>query len=64
MGREIAYRTIFGDKQVGLLSEIEIERLENKGYAIAGKTHVGEFGLDLVGEFSYYSDKEEILKGE
>ena len=30
VGREIAYRTIFGDKQVGLLSEIEKERLENE----------------------------------
>ncbi len=30
VGREIAYRTIYGDKQVGLLSEIEIDRLENE----------------------------------
>ena len=30
VGREIAYRTIFGDKQVGLLSDIEKERLENE----------------------------------
>ena len=30
VGREIAYRTVFGDKQVGLLSEIEKERLENE----------------------------------
>ncbi len=30
VGREIAYRTIFSDKQAGLLSEIEIERLENE----------------------------------
>ena len=28
VGREIAYRTVFGDKQVGLLSDIEKERLE------------------------------------
>lgn len=28
--REIAYRTVFGDKQIGLLSEIEIERLANE----------------------------------
>ena len=30
VGREIAYRTIYTDKQVGLLSEIEKERLENE----------------------------------
>ena len=30
VGREIAYRTVFGDKQVGLLSQIEKERLENE----------------------------------
>lgn len=30
VGREIAYRTVFGDKQVGLLLEIEKERLENE----------------------------------
>ncbi len=28
--REIAYRTVFGDKQIGLLTEIEIERLANE----------------------------------
>ena len=46
-----------------LFSAEAVERLEKKGYEIAGKTHVGEFGLDLVGEFSYYADKEEELKG-
>ena len=30
VGREIAYRTVFGDKQVGALSDIEKERLENE----------------------------------
>ncbi len=30
VGREIAYRTVFGDKQVGLLSQIEKERLDNE----------------------------------
>lgn len=30
VGREIAYRTIYTDKQVGLLSDIEKERLENE----------------------------------
>ncbi len=46
-----------------LFSADAVDRLENKGYVIFGKTHVGEFGLDLVGEFSYYADKEEALKG-
>ncbi len=46
-----------------LFSAEAVTRLENKGYAISGKTHVGEFGLDLVGEFSYYADKEDSLKG-
>ena len=46
-----------------LFSAEAVERLEKKGYEIAGKTHVGEFGLDLVGEFSYYADKEDDLKG-
>ena len=40
-----------------------VTRLENKGYKVAGKTHVGEFGLDLVGEFSYYAKQEGTLKG-
>ncbi len=40
-----------------------VTRLEDKGYAISGKTHVGEFGLDLVGEFSHYADQAEDLKG-
>ncbi len=30
VGREIAYRTVFGDKQIGMLSDIEKERLENE----------------------------------
>ncbi len=41
-----------------------VTRLEEKGYAVAGKTHVGEFGLDLVGEFSHYAPQTEgELKG-
>ena len=40
-----------------------VTRLEKKGYVIAGKTQVGEFGLDLVGEFSYYGKQEGSLKG-
>ncbi len=48
-----------------LFSAEAVERLENKGYVISGKTHVGEFGLDLVGEFSYYNnfESDETLKG-
>ncbi len=46
-----------------LFSAEAVERLEAKGYIVAGKTHVGEFGLDLVGEFSYYAEKAEDLKG-
>ena len=46
-----------------LFSAEAVTRLEEKGYCIAGKTHVGEFGLDLLGEFSYYAEKEEDLKG-
>ncbi len=48
-----------------LFSAEAVERLENKGFEISGKTHVGEFGLDLVGEFSYYNnfESDETLKG-
>ena len=46
-----------------LFSAEAVTRLEQAGYTVAGKTHVGEFGLDLVGEFSYYADKEDALKG-
>ena len=46
-----------------LFSAEVVERLQNKGYEMAGKTHVGEFGLDLVGEFSYYAPAQGALKG-
>lgn len=47
-----------------LFSAEAVTRLENAGYTIAGKTHVGEFGLDLVGEFSHYAPQTEgELKG-
>ncbi|MBQ3181677.1 MAG: hypothetical protein IJB50_02855 [Clostridia bacterium] len=46
-----------------LFSAEAVERLENAGYTISGKTHVGEFGLDLVGEFSYYADAQDDLRG-
>ena len=37
-----------------LFSAEAVERLEAAGYSIAGKTNVGEFGLDLAGETSYF----------
>ena len=46
-----------------LFSAEAVTRLEKAGYVVSGKTHVGEFGLDLVGEFSYYAEKEDELKG-
>ena len=46
-----------------LFSAEAVVRLENKGYTIAGKTNVGEFGLDLAGEFSYYAEKSADIKG-
>ncbi len=46
-----------------LFSAEAVTRLENKGYAISGKAHTGEFGLDLVGEFSYYAPQTEKLEG-
>ena len=46
-----------------LFSSEAVTRLENAGYVISGKAHVGEFGLDLVGEFSHYSTQEGALQG-
>ena len=46
-----------------LFSAEAVTRLEAKGYEISGKTHVGEFGLDLVGEFSHYAPQEGALSG-
>ncbi len=46
-----------------LFSAEAVTRLENKGYEVSGKTNVGEFGLDLVGEFSYYAPQSEKLHG-
>ena len=37
-----------------LFSAEAVERLEKAGYEISGKTNVGEFGLDLLGETSYF----------
>jgi len=42
-----------------LFSAEVVERLQNAGYGISGKTNVSEFGLGLVGETSYFSDKED-----
>lgn len=46
-----------------LFSAEAVVRLEEKGYAVSGKAHTGEFGLDLVGEFSYYAPQTEKLEG-
>lgn len=42
-----------------LFSADAVERLENAGYAISGKTNIGEFGLDLLGETSYFASETE-----
>ncbi len=39
---------------VPLFSAEAVDRLRGAGYEIAGKTNIGEFGLDLLGETSYY----------
>lgn len=46
-----------------LFSAEAVTRLENSGYAVSGKTCVGEFGLDLVGEFSYGAEQDGKLFG-
>ncbi len=46
-----------------LFSAEAVTRLEEKGYTVSGKANVGEFGLDLVGEFSYYGENDGALKG-
>lgn len=46
-----------------LFSAEAVTRLEEKGYTVSGKTNVGEFGLDLVGEFSHYAPKEGKILG-
>ena len=42
-----------------IFSAEAVERLEKAGYEIAGKTNVGEFGLDLLGETSFFGATEE-----
>ncbi len=44
-----------------LFSAEAVVRLEDAGYTVLGKTKVGEFGLDLVGEFGV--DANDTLKG-
>ena len=42
------------DGFVPLFSGDAVERLLGAGYAVRGKTHTGEFGLDIAGETSYH----------
>ncbi len=42
-----------------LFSADAVERLQSAGYGIKGKTNVGEFGLDLMGETTYFTDDKE-----
>lgn len=42
------------DGFVPLFSADAVERLQKAGYVLRGKTHTGEFGLDLAGETSYH----------
>ncbi len=44
---------------VPLFSATAVEKAEKAGYKVSGKTNVGEFGLDLLGEFSAYAGGEE-----
>lgn len=46
-----------------LFSAEVVERLEKAGYVISGKTNIGEFGLDLMGETSYFADDDKALCG-
>ena len=46
-----------------LFSAEVVERLEKAGFEISGKTNVGEFGLDLLGETSHFAEAETSLKG-
>ncbi len=46
-----------------LFSAEAVERMEKSGYVISGKTNVGEFGLDLLGETSFFAEKDENLVG-
>ncbi len=41
---------------IPLFSADAVERLEKAGYSVSGKANVGEFGLDLLGETSYFGE--------
>lgn len=49
------------DGFASLFSAEAVERLEKSGEKIKATTHTGEFGLDLLGEFSHYAEKEDEL---
>ncbi len=61
------YESAYGSKILTgfkpLFSAEAVVRLESAGYTVSGKTHTGEFGLDLVGEFSHFADNEDTIKG-
>ena len=42
------------DGFIPLFSSDAVERLQKAGYVLRGKTHTGEFGLDIAGETSYH----------
>ena len=44
-----------------LFSAEAVERLEKAGYDIAGKTNVGEFGLDLMGEVDMIAGRNVLI---
>lgn len=44
---------------VPLFDAEAVTKIKEAGFKLAGKTNVGEFGLDLVGEFSFYGAAEE-----
>lgn len=58
-------KTAAGSKMLdgfsSLFSAEVVERLEKSGEKIKATTHTGEFGLDLLGEFSHYAEKETVL---
>ncbi len=49
------------DGFASLFSAEAVERLEKSGEKVKATTHTGEFGLDLLGEFSHYAEKENKL---
>ena len=44
-------------------NNIALFAVKEKGYSVSGKTHVGEFGLDLMGEFSHYAKADGRITG-